>query len=410
MNPPSLRAIPLRRKGRAGCPPPAAPGAVGTPRPTPTRVLICPDKFKGTLTATAAAEAIATGWGQARPDDVLDLLPISDGGDGFGELLGRHLGAEEQTCETVDAAHRPIRAIWWWVPKSRTAIVETARVIGLAMLPPGKFHPFQLDTFGLGAVLRAVWAKKPRTTLVGIGGSATNDAGFGLARALGWKFLDGSGRAIESWPDLVRLERIIGLGAARPRLQVTIAVDVKNPLLGASGATRVYGPQKGLRPEDLRPAERALKRLAEVLRRQRRNQIERALQPGAGAAGGLGFGLSVFLNGVLEPGFEIFANATDFVERMWQADVVVTGEGAIDTTTVRMGKGVGCVARLCRQARKPCLGLAGVVKLDGPRTAPFTRLAAMAPDLTSVEEARSNPVKWLAALARQTATAWTGRC
>ena len=150
-----------------------------------------------------------------------------------------------------------------------------------------------------------------------------------------------------------------------------------------------------------------MKRRAEGWRRQGRSRAERAFQPGAGAAGGLGFGLGAFLNGALEPGFEIFANATDFVERMWQADVVVTGEGAIDTTTVRMGKGVGRVARLCRQARRPCLGLAGVVKLDGPRTAPFTRVAAMAPDLTSVEEARSNAAKWLAALARQTATAWT---
>ena len=371
------------------------------------RVLICPDKFKGTLTATVAAEAIAAGWREARPDDVLDLLPMSDGGDGFGELLGRHLGAEEQWCETVDAAHRPIRATWWWVAASRTALIESARIIGLAMLPPGKFHPFELDTFGLGAVLRDVWAKKPSKTLVGIGGSATNDAGFGMARALGWRFLDARGTALTRWPDLVRLERIVGFATAHPQFEITIAVDVKNPLLGRSGATRVYGPQKGLRPEDLRPAEQALARLIEVFRRQGRHEAIRAAQPGAGAAGGLGFGLGVFLRGPLEAGFEIFASATRFAERMWKADVVVTGEGAIDATTVRMGKGVGRVARLCHQARKPCLGLAGMVKLAGNRTTPFTQVAAMAPGLTSVEEARSDAATWLVTLARQTAAAWT---
>src|SRR5262245_59514644 len=124
----------------------------------PLKVLIVPDKFKGTLSAPAAAEAMAAGWRQARPKDDLELLPMSDGGDGFGEALGARLGAKVQRVKTVDAAHRPCTAEWWWEPKSRTAIIESARVIGLANLPPGKFHPFQLDTFGLGAVIRAASA------------------------------------------------------------------------------------------------------------------------------------------------------------------------------------------------------------------------------------------------------------
>ena len=118
-------------------------------------VLIVPDKFKGTLAAQAAAEAMARGWRAARPDDALELLPMSDGGDGFGEVISRALGAEEQRIKSVDAAHRPCETAWWWHAGSRTAIVESARVIGLAQLPPGKFHPFELDTRGLGGVLRA---------------------------------------------------------------------------------------------------------------------------------------------------------------------------------------------------------------------------------------------------------------
>lgn len=376
------------------------------PRSQPLRVLVCPDKFKGTLTATAAAQAIADGWREARPNDHLDLLPISDGGDGFGELLGHHLGAAEQSCDTVDAAHRPLRTTWWWLPHTRTAIVESARVIGLTILPPGRFHPFELDTYGLGLVLREVGARRPRMTLVGIGGSATNDAGFGMARALGWRFLDADRKAITRWPELARLERIIGFSSTHRPGAITVAVDVENPLLGPRGATRVYGPQKGLRLRDFRPAEQALQRVIDVMRRQRRKEARGATRAGAGAAGGLGFGLGAFLRATIEPGFEIFANTTGFRERMRQADVVVTGEGAIDTTTVRMGKGVGRVARLGRQLRKPCLGLAGLVQLPGASAAPFTRVSGIAPDLTSADEARAHAAKWLTVLARQAAIAW----
>src|SRR5699024_10200523 len=124
--------------------------------PMPLQVLIIPDKFKGTLTAPEAAEAMARGWRKTRPFDQLELLPMSDGGDGFGPIVGALLRARGQTVSTFDAAHRPVRARWWWYVKSRTAVVESANVIGLAMLPPGKCHPFELDTFGLGTTLRAV--------------------------------------------------------------------------------------------------------------------------------------------------------------------------------------------------------------------------------------------------------------
>src|SRR3954463_2679591 len=153
-------------------------------------VLIIPDKFKGTLSAQAAAEAIARGWKQIRPDDDLELLPMSDGGDGFGLLLSHLLNAQKERIKTVDAAHRPCEAKWWWHAPTRTAIIESALVVGLAQLPPGKYHPFELDTRGLGEVLLAANAKGAKRCVVGIGGSATNDGGFGMAAALGWQFFD----------------------------------------------------------------------------------------------------------------------------------------------------------------------------------------------------------------------------
>lgn len=378
------------------------------PAAAPLRVLICPDKFKGTLTATEAASAIARGWRAVRPGDALELLPISDGGDGFGELLAQHLGAKPCHTETVDAAHRPLRARWWWEPRRRLALVESARVIGLAMLPPGKFHPFELDTFGLGAVLRAAARRRPRCTVVGVGGSATNDAGFGLARALGWTFLDEAERPLTRWTELDRLARAVAPRRRPDWGDLVVAVDVRNRLLGPRGCTRIYGPQKGLRPEELAPAERCLRRLARVLGRTGRRQAPARL-PGSGAAGGLGYGLRVFAGARLEPGFAWFARLTGLAQRLARADLVLTGEGTLDETTLAMGKGVGEVARLCRRARRPCLALAGVVA-DRARAARWFRgVYALAPDLVAPEEARRRAAQWLTELARRAAVQWSAR-
>jgi glycerate kinase len=231
------------------------------------RVLIVPDKFKGTLTAAAAAQAIARGWGRQRPMDALRQLPMTDGGDGFGEVMSRLCDARPQRIKTVNAAHRPCVGTWWWNAQAKTAIVESAQVIGLAMLPRGKYHPFDLDTAGLGRLLQAVRAKGAKQILVGIGGSATNDGGFGLARAMGWEFFAVNQRAIRRWTDLHQLVEIRPPGRWASG-RITVAVDVRNSLLGAHGATRVYGPQKGLRPEDFPLAEKCLRRLAAVAHKQ----------------------------------------------------------------------------------------------------------------------------------------------
>ena len=368
-------------------------------------VLIAPDKFKGTLSARAAADAMARGWRQARPADQVVPFPISDGGDGFGELVGASLGAGTETVRTVDAAHHPCAAEWWWEPKSRTAILEAAQVNGLARLPAGKHHPFDLDTFGLGAVVTSARGMGARCCLIGIGGSATNDGGFGMARSLGWTFFDERGAAIQRWTDLHSLSRCQPPQTAAWPKEMLIAVDVQNPLLGPSGCSRVYGPQKGLREEDFDLAERCLARLAEVMECQL--HCRTANEPGAGAAGGLGFGLRSFLGARLAPGFGLFADHTGLKERLSAADLVVTGEGAIDSSTF-MGKGVGELALLCRQTKTPCLGLGGAV-LDRAAAAQFfTRTYALTPDLTNRETAFANAGEWLARLAAHAAARVAG--
>jgi len=360
-------------------------------------ILIAPDKFKGTLTAGEAAQAIARGWAKARPDDRLELLPMSDGGDGFGEILGCLLGTKIQTTKTVDAAHRPIQARWWWEPKSKTAVIESAKVIGLAMLLPGKFHPFELDTFGLGAVIRAAAAKGAKRCVVGIGGSATNDGGFGLARALGWEFMDGQGDLIGRWTELHRLAQVRAPKRRRWFEKLIVAVDVQNPLLGVRGATRVYGPQKGLQTSELAVAEKNLKKLAQTLD----GKSKFHLQPGAGAAGGLGFGLLAFLGAHAEPGFDLFASYAKLEARLHGAELVITGEGSLDESTL-MGKGVGQLARRCRRLKIPCFGLGGGALGSSSVRRAFKEVHALV-DLVGVAKAKAKPAYWLERLAARVA-------
>jgi glycerate kinase len=331
---------------------------------------------------------------------------MSDGGDGFGEVMAGLLGARAMKVRTVDAAHRALNATWWWEPRSRTAIIESARVIGLAMLLRGKFHPFELDTFGLGAALQAAAKRGARRCLIGIGGSATNDGGFGLARALGWRFLDPDGKEIVSWTKLSRLrtiERPIENGSSRRKeahfdfgfqisdFGLVVAVDVQNRLLGPRGCTRVYGPQKGLRLVDFPKAEAALRQLATVTRRMTGKDL--AGVPGAGAAGGLGFGLMAFASARAESGFALFAKHAQLAVQIRRTDLVITGEGSLDRSTL-MGKGVGEIAALCRTLGKPCIGIGGRVGERSSLRRRFAEVFALV-DFASPEEAMRQPAKWL---------------
>jgi len=367
----------------------------------PRRILIVPDKFKGSLTALEAAGAIARGWAAACPGDSLVLLPMSDGGDGFGPVMAEALGLEEQIVKGIDATGKARPTSWWLDSGAGQAVVETAQSNGLALLPKGQFHPFDLDTRGVGGLLLAAGQAGAAHCLTGIGGSATNDGGFGMARALGWLFLDESGNAIEQWPGLDGLAAIES-PASRAWPSVTVASDVQNPLLGVNGATRVYGPQKGMRPEDFAKADDCLGRLAKVAAETLGSDF--SVTPGAGAAGGLGFGLMAFAGATIESGFEVFAEATDLVTKIGETDYVVTAEGAIDEQTL-MGKGTGQVAALCRRLGKPCIGLAGQLALGKAEVylgkQLYWRLAAIVPELATELEAMASAATQLERLAKR---------
>lgn len=365
------------------------------------RVLIVPDKFRGTLTAAQAAEAIAKGWREVRPDDDIEQLPMADGGEGFGEVLGHLLKAERRTCETVDSAGQDRVAEWWLKSATGTAIIETAQIIGLALLPVGKYHPFQLDTFGIGAVFRQAEQAGAHRVYVGIGGSSTNDGGFGLARALGWRFWEENGVEINAWTKLDQLAQVEKPPQPLAFGELIIAVDVDNPLLGERGASRIYGPQKGLREVDFPKAEACLRRLAEVMAALIGEDF--SLHKGAGAAGGLGFGLKAFCGGTFESGGEICARESQLDERIQDADLVITGEGAMDAQTLE-GKVVCIVAKAAARAGKRCLCLAGFVPADLVSMPwPNFQSYAIVPNIAPLEESKAHAGECLRRLAAHVA-------
>jgi glycerate kinase len=359
------------------------------------RVLIAPDKFKGTLTADQAARAIQTGWKASRPQDQITLLPITDGGDGFGAVISNLMGAKCHHISTVDAAHRPCRSPWWFDAKAKTAVLEAAATIGLALLPPKKYHPFQLDTFGLGKVIRRAQASGVTKCFVGIGGSATNDGGFGLARALGWRFLDDCGSPIRFWTGLRQLRGVVPPKSRINKFKITVAVDVQNPLLGKKGATRIYGPQKGLRPKDFPLAEACLEQLAAVMEKHFGKAL--ASLPGTGAAGGLGFGLAAFFDAALVPGFELFSQLASLPRQLKRADLLITGEGAMDSSSF-MGKGTGELINLAVRARVRCIAIAGKVSAEVRSSEKLLQICALTDSFTK-EKANRHAAACLANVA-----------
>lgn len=329
------------------------------------KVVIAPDKFAGTLTAAEAAEAIARGWRQRRPDDEVVLVPMADGGAGTLDVVATAVpDARRVEVEVADARGRATTAALLRLADGR-ALVEVAQACGLAGLAPGERDPRRTTSYGVGQLLRAAQATAPTEIVVGLGGSATNDGGAGMALALGSRLLRADGNGVKVGGE--HLAELDAVAYVVPELApVTVAVDVTNPLLGPDGAAAVFGPQKGAAPEDLPMLERALARLADVVERDVPGGPWRDV-PGAGAAGGLGFGLLAFCAARLASGAETVASLVALDEHLREADVVVAGEGKLDDQTLG-GKTPAFVAERARSApAKPrVLAVAGQVAGDGP--------------------------------------------
>ncbi|ADU51009.1 glycerate kinase [Thermaerobacter marianensis DSM 12885] len=327
----------------------------------PLRVLVAPDSFKGSLTAEEAAAAMARGVEQGWPGTAVTLLPLADGGEGTAAALVRATGGRWFGCRVTGPLGEPVDARWGLLGDGRTAVIEMAAASGLLLVPPGRQRPLEATSFGTGELIRDALDRGCRRLLVAIGGSATTDGGTGMLAALGARFLDAAGQPLPPGGGaLTRLARI-DLGGLDPRLreaEIEVACDVDNPLTGPRGAARVYAPQKGATPEQVEVLEAGLVRLAEVTARTLGH--DRRDEPGAGAAGGLGFGLIAFLGARLRPGAELVMDAAGFDRHLERTDLVLTGEGRTDVQTLA-GKLVARVADRCRRLGRPVVVISGAV-------------------------------------------------
>ena len=369
------------------------------------RVLLAPDGFGGTLSPAAAASAMAAGWRTGAPGDVLDLAPLSDGGPGFLEVLAAALpDAVLHDFSVDDPLARPVSASV--LLHGSTAYVESAAACGLHLLEPGERDPLATTTYGVGQLLVGALDAGATRIVVGLGGSATNDGGAGMLAALGLSRHDAAGELLP--PGGAALRRVARLaGAPDGRLagvELIAATDVDSPLLGLYGASAVFGPQKGASREDVALLDAALARWADVLEAALVTSVRD--RPGAGAAGGLGAALFA-LGARREPGIALVQSAVGLDARLAEADLVLTGEGAFDPSSLS-GKVVSGVARLAAEHAVPCVVLAGDVSV-GRREAAAAGIDSAWSLVETVGRHRAfaEPADALAELAARVAAQWS---
>ncbi len=369
------------------------------------KIVIAPDSFKGSLTALEAAQAIAAGWRRVFMDANILTVPMADGGEGTVQSLVDATGGRLMHKEVTDPLGGKVNAHYGILGDGLTAVIEMAAASGLPLVPPGKRNPLITTTFGTGELIQASLDHGCRRLIIGIGGSATNDGGAGVAQALGARLLDADGTPILfGGAALAQLARI-DLSNMDPRIAETetvVACDVDNPLIGPRGAAHVYGPQKGATPEMVEQLDAALARFAEVVKCDLGKDIGE--MPGSGAAGGLGAGLMAFLDAELKSGIDIVIDAVNLREKVGGADLVITGEGAIDEQTVYGKTPIG-VAKVAQEQGIPVLGIAGMVSPGACAVYDhgIEALTTLVPGPVSLDEAVGNAAALLADAAERAA-------
>ena len=342
-------------------------------------ILIAPNSFKHSLSATDAAEAIRCGLTDSRLPCSLECFPIGDGGDGTGALLIQKMNGKILETRATDPLQRKIKTSIGLIDDGKTAVIELADVSGLRLLSPSERDPLHASSAGMGDLIRFALDQSVNKIIMCIGGSATVDGGSGMLQSLGARFLDAQGETITHLPVQLGALDSIDLSGVDPRIfntTCTVLCDVDNPLTGPNGAAAVFGPQKGASPAAVLSLESLLERLAAVAQRQTGIDM-RGLRHG-GAAGGVAAALAVFLNAKLLPGIDEFLDITGFDASLAAADLLITGEGSIDKQTLD-GKGPFGVARRANRRKIPVIGLAGNIPLapEGSLSACFDVLLAI---------------------------------
>lgn len=322
-------------------------------------IVVAPDSFKGSLTAVSVAENMEKGILSVFPNATVTKVPVADGGEGTVEALVAATGGKVIRENVMGPLGDYVEAYWGLLGDGETAVIEMASASGLPLIPTGERDPLIATTYGTGQIMKAALDNGIHKIIIGLGGSATNDGGAGMAEALGVRFLDDDNNELPrggaALGDLARID-LSGIDPRLADITIMAACDVDNPLCGPLGASAVYGPQKGASPEKVIQLDHALKKYADIAKQATGKYV--AEYPGAGAAGGLGAGLLLFANAQLRPGVQIVLEATDFGNIVKQANLVITGEGSTDFQTA-YGKAPVGVARVAKQHGIPTVCLSG---------------------------------------------------
>ena len=330
------------------------------------QIVVAPDSFKECLSATKVAQAVSEGIKRVFPTAGITCIPIADGGEGTVEALVTATGGTIIPTPSVDALNRPIQSFYGILGDGKTAVIEMAAASGIELLAHTERNPLITSTFGAGLLIKAALDTGFTQLIVGIGGSATNDGGAGMAQALGFGLFDHDGLPLNPGGGALVNLHSIDSSKVHPLLlkaKITVACDVRNPLVGPTGATAVYGPQKGATPEMLITLERNMIHYASILDQELGIDVSKLT--GAGSAGGLGAGLMAFCNAEMVSGFELISQLTNLEQHISEASMVFTAEGKIDSQTA-FGKTVSGVARMAKRYPVPVIALAGMV--DGGLT------------------------------------------
>ncbi|MEN2751318.1 glycerate kinase [Psychrobacter sp. FBL11] len=346
------------------------------------KILIAPDSFKESLAALEVCRAIQSGFRQIFPDADYTLLPMADGGEGTSAVLSYVLGGRWKNVVVNDPLMRPITAKYLLL-ENKTAVIEIAHACGLHLLTTDERNPLVTSTYGVGELIADALSEGVKRIIIGLGGSATNDAGLGMLMALGMNFYDHDGKSVaQGGSELANLKQIDGT-KLHPKLQDTVfevACDVTNPLCGSSGASAIFGPQKGAIPEQVARLDKALSHFAMVSGQHGYQDYQNIA--GAGAAGGLGFALMTFCGANLKSGFDTVAEAVSLEEHIANADLVITGEGKLDAQTL-MGKVAGGISQLAKASHKPVIAICGSV--DGLNPDQTTQFDVVMPSIQKLD-------------------------
>ncbi|SDF24383.1 glycerate kinase [Phytopseudomonas seleniipraecipitans] len=371
------------------------------------KIVIAPDSFKESLSAPEVAQAIARGWLAVYPDAEIALCPMADGGEGTVDAVLAATGGERRELTVQGPLATQVQAHWGWLGDG-TAVIEMAAASGLHWVPSAQRDARVTSSYGTGELIRAALDAGATRIILGLGGSATNDGGSGLLRALGARFLDAGGNELRpGGAALAKLQRV-DLSALDARLhdvQVDVAADVDNPLCGPRGASAVFGPQKGANPAQVEELDAALARMAEVVSEALGEDFSNF--PGVGAAGGLGFAAKAFFDARFRPGVELVAELSGLAEAVAGADLVITGEGRLDAQSLHGKTPVG-VARVAQAQGVPVVALAGSLG-DGyqqVREAGIEAAFSLAPGPISLEYACAHAAEELEARAADLARFW----